>query len=118
MNNLDQLLRGAGARIVPRRFRVDDMLPDMAFDHLGDEPVKGTAASGRLLQHRGAAGFLLKRTFNGVELATNAPDPVQQLLLVLEGVCHFLLDPILQGSIYARKRRVSNLFVPARVQQP
>jgi hypothetical protein len=43
----------------------------------------------------------LERAFDGIELAADAADPIEQLLLVLESVRHFPLDPILQGSIYA-----------------
>lgn len=113
MDDTDQLLGGAGARIVPRRFRIDHMLADMALDDLRDESVEGAAAGSRLLEDGRAPGFLLESAFNRVKLTADAPDTVEQLLLVFESMCHFPLDPILQGSIYAVTRRKSNPFVPA-----
>jgi hypothetical protein len=117
VDDLHQLLGGPGARIVPRRFRVDDMLADMAFDHLGDEPVEGAAAGGRLLQYGRTTGFLLQRAFDGIELAADAANPIEQLLLVFQSVRHF---PLILSSrrVYRRTRRVSNPFVPASLVQP
>jgi hypothetical protein len=112
----DQLLGGPGARIVPRRLRVDDVLADMAFDDLGDEAVEGAAAGGRLLQHGRAAGLLLERALDGIELAADPPDPVEQFLLVPQSVCHFSLDPILQGSIYAEASAVEPVHAGVLVQ--
>ena len=58
MDDRYQLLCGPGARIIPWHFRVDDVLANTALDHLGSEPIEGTAAGRRLLEHDGAAGLL------------------------------------------------------------
>jgi hypothetical protein len=54
----------------------------MAFDDLGDEPVEGAAAGGRLLQRGRTPRLLLERAIDGIELAADAADPIEQLLLV------------------------------------
>lgn len=89
MDDLDQLLGSLSAQVASRSLRVHDMLADMAFDDLSNEPVEGAAAGGCLLQYRGATGFLLKRALDGVELSANAPHPGQQFLLVFERMRHF-----------------------------
>ena len=99
MNDLDELFGGLAAGIAGPCGRVHHMLANMAFDHFGDEAVERAAASGRLLEHRGAPGVLLERPFDRFELAADAPDTVQQLLLISKSMRHFALDPILEGSI-------------------
>jgi hypothetical protein len=99
MDDLDQLFSGVRPRIIARRLRVDDMLADMILDDPGDEPVEGPTACRDLLQHGRAAGILLERALDGVELATDAANPVEELLPLLKNMRHFQLDPIPPESI-------------------
>jgi hypothetical protein len=49
MDDLDEFLGRFGARILGWRVWIHDVLTDMTFDNLGDEPIERTAAGGRLL---------------------------------------------------------------------
>lgn len=99
VDDVHQLLGRTLLGIARRRCGIHDVLADMAFDDLGDEPVEGTTARRGLLQHGSTSGFLLQRSFHGLELAADATHPVKQLLLIFERMSHFLLDPIPGGSI-------------------
>jgi hypothetical protein len=91
MHDFDQLLRGLRARIVMRSVGIDEVLKDMVLDHLGDEAVKRAPTRRGLLQNSGAGCIFLDPTFDGVELASNAPQADEQFLLLffLTGVSHF-----------------------------
>lgn len=97
MDDLDQFLGGPGARIVAVRLGIKDMLADMTLDDLGNQPIEGTAARGRLLQHGCAADLLLQRSFHRIELSADASDPIEQLLLLFWRVLHFFLIPSSRG---------------------
>src|SRR5262245_4346906 len=87
MHDLDQLLGG----LPPRRagaLRIDQMLPDMVLDDLGDEAVEGAAAGRRLLEHRRAAAAFLENALDRVDLAANATQSAQQLRFFLLDMCH------------------------------
>jgi hypothetical protein len=81
VDDLDELLRGLRAWIISGCGRIDDMFADMVLDHLRDQSVEGAPARGDLLQHRCALGLHLHRALNSFQLATDASDPGQQLLL-------------------------------------
>jgi hypothetical protein len=81
VDNLDELLRGLRAWIIAGCGRIDDMFADMVLNHLRDQSVEGALARCYLLQNGCAPGLHLHRTLNGFQLATDASDPGQQLLL-------------------------------------
>ena len=81
MHDLDKLLGGLGPWIAARCGRVDDVVANMVFNHLGDEPVESSATGHDLLKNRGTIGARLHGTFNRFELAANASDSGQKLLL-------------------------------------
>src|SRR5262249_42602904 len=89
VDDLDQLLGGAVARVVGRRLRIDEVLVNVVLDDLGDEPVEGASTGRRLLQHGGAARLLLERALDRIDLAADAPDAVAQLLLLALRIGHF-----------------------------
>jgi hypothetical protein len=113
MNDLDQFFGRPVAGIVGRCLGIHHMLADMTFDNLGDEAVEGAATGGSLLQDCRAARFFMKGSLDGIELAANAPNPVQQFFLVLESMSHFSLDPILEGSIQGPLMRAKKQFIRA-----
>src|SRR5579864_978388 len=100
MDDPDQLLCSVRPRIIARRLRVDNVLADMVLDDLGDQPVERAAAGRDLLQHGGAAGILLEGAFDGVELAADAANPVEQLLPLLLRMSHFLSLILSSGRVY------------------
>lgn len=86
MNDLDELLGGLGMWIATRCGRVDDMIADVVFNHLGDQSIERAATRRDLLQNRSATGLRLHRAFNRLELTADAADPGQKLLLFRPGV--------------------------------
>lgn len=56
VNDVDQFLGRLGS-IGSAVFWVDQMLPDMVFDDIGNKAIQGTPASGRLLKKRRAFGI-------------------------------------------------------------
>jgi hypothetical protein len=81
VDDLDELFRGSGPWMVACRGRVNDMVANMVFNHLGDEPVQRSSTGRDLLQNRCTICLRLDGTFNGLQLATDATDPGQKLLL-------------------------------------
>ena len=81
MDNLDELFGGFGPWIVARCGRIDDMVADMLFNHFRNESVEGSPTSRDLLQNCCTIGLCLHRTFNRFQLAADASDPGQKLLL-------------------------------------
>jgi hypothetical protein len=78
---LDELLSCLRPWIAARCGRVDDMVANMVFNHFGDEPVQRTSAGRDLLQNRRTIGLTLHGTFNRFQLAADASDPGEKLLL-------------------------------------
>ncbi|MNT58749.1 hypothetical protein D3C72_1962080 [compost metagenome] len=58
----------------------------MAFQHLQHQAVDGAADGGYLLQDGGAVCLLLQGALQRTCLSLDAPDPGQQLLLVVNRV--------------------------------
>lgn len=81
MHDLDKLLGGLGPWIAARRGRVDDVVANVVFNHLGDEPVERSATGHDLLKNGCTIGARLYGTFNRFQLAADASDPGQKLLL-------------------------------------
>src|SRR5579859_184437 len=88
VHDVDQLLAGVahlfGGVLVDRH----QMAADMILEHDRQEPVHGAAAGGDLLEDVDAAGFLLDGSFDRVELAAQAADSVEKLLLLLSDMSH------------------------------
>src|SRR5260370_40696150 len=79
------------------------MLADVVFDDLRDEPIEGSSAGGRLLQHHGAGAGALQRALDRLDLAADAPEAIHQLRLFLIKVCHGLLI-LYPGWVYSTFR--------------
>jgi hypothetical protein len=52
------------------------------------QAIHRSATARNTLQHIGATDFLLQRTLNGLDLTSNASDPVQQLGFFTDRVTH------------------------------
>lgn len=91
MDDLDEPFGGLGVWIAAPSGRVDDMVPDVFFNHFRDEPIERTSTGHDLLQNRRTIGFTLYSTFNRFQLSADASDSRQELLLFRLGVCHHLI---------------------------
>jgi hypothetical protein len=76
MDDADQFLRGLGRGFMIRRLH--DPLPDVVFDHLGDETIQCAAARCCLLQHSRASGVVFQGAPYRVHLSADTVQPLQQ----------------------------------------
>ncbi len=63
--------------------RIEHMKSDVAFDHLSHQGIHSTPASGDVVQNIGTLRLLVKRPFDGIDLTSNAANPVQQFLFFI-----------------------------------
>jgi len=96
VNDVDQFLGRDNPWIVPGRARVEHVFANVILDHLGDETVQSAPTGGGLLQHAGAFMIGLDRPFDGIDLATQSLEPIQQFGLFFCNVAH--RPKILQGT--------------------
>jgi hypothetical protein len=86
VDDLDELLGGSCTRITPGCGRVHDVIADVVFNYFRNEPVEGPPTRGDLLQNRCALRLHFNGAFNRFQLAADASDPGQQLLLFRLGM--------------------------------
>ena len=60
----------------------------VASDDLGHKPGKRATTGRHRLKHTETFTFFVKRALNGVDLPSNPPDSLKQLLLFASRVCH------------------------------
>jgi hypothetical protein len=60
----------------------------MILYDLAQQAIHRTATARNTLQYIGATDFLFQRTFNGLDLTSNATDSVQQLGFLTDRVTH------------------------------
>jgi len=74
------------------RFRfvggVQNMKPNMAFEHVGNQTVQRTPAGNHDVKGFGTVRFLFEKFFQSVKLPAKAVDAQQEFLFVLDSVCH------------------------------
>src|SRR5579871_336204 len=87
-HDVDKLIRRAHATRVARHRRTRHVGAHVLFDHLGHEPVCGTAESGNLLHDFGAALLRLKGALECLDLPTDTPHSHQQAGLIPDGMTH------------------------------
>ena len=76
MDDADQFLGGFGGGFMIRRLH--DPLPDVVFDHFGDETIQRSTARRCLLQHRRAPGVVFQGPPYRVHLPADTVQPLQQ----------------------------------------
>src|ERR1700751_178722 len=91
MDDVDQLIGGVDVQRSGVFVRIDQVRPDVIFDHLGQQTVDGAAAAGGEVHDLLAPFFLLERAYNRIGLAADAACPIQELLLLPNGVAHVSL---------------------------
>ena len=88
MNDIDQLVGRRDAGIVAFGVGIHHMFTNMVFNDLGDEAIEGSPARGRLLQDVGALLIAVDRPLDGLDLAAQSLDAIQQLDLLARNVAH------------------------------
>jgi hypothetical protein len=76
------------------------------FDYLGDETVQCAATGGCLLQHTGALVVGFDGALDGIDLAAQALEPIQQLGFFVGYVTHALRFLATRMAILAHLRQV------------
>src|SRR6516225_4193859 len=84
LHRLDQFLSAAAALGVARR--IDNVQPNMVFDHLGHKARKRAARCDDEMQHIGTALFVFERALDRFDLAAHPSHAVQELELFAIGV--------------------------------
>ena len=64
-----------------RDVRVEDVKADVPFNHLGHQRIHRAPASGNIVKHIGAFGFLFQCAIDGLHLTSDATDSIQQFFL-------------------------------------
>lgn len=89
VDDVYKLLGGKSPRVVFRQRRVDEVFANVVFDHFGDEAVKRASACCCLLEDARALLFLLNRALDGLDLAADSFQSIQELGLLERDVRHF-----------------------------
>jgi hypothetical protein len=76
---------------------IDDVKSDVALYNLRHQPIDRAAASGDRVQNMRAFGAFLERSFDSVDLPLDAANPIQELVLVSNDMCHVVLPPRLRS---------------------
>ena len=66
----------------------ENVIPNVPFDHLGHERIHGPTASSDVVQDVRTFRLLIERLLNRSNLSHDSMDPMEQLLLFLNSVCH------------------------------
>jgi hypothetical protein len=88
MDNVNQLLAGVAVFALVFSIGIDQMRPDVIFQDHCQQTVHGASTAGDLLQYIVATAFLFQRALDRVDLPAYAPNSVQKLLLVTDGMAH------------------------------
>ena len=92
MDDVDEFFGGNHSGIIGGQGGVDEMLADMVFDDLGDEPLQSAAAGRRLLEHPSAFAILLNGAFNRLNLSFDPLDAIEKFDLLPFNVSHETTD--------------------------
>src|SRR5579863_5800467 len=88
MENLDEILGGAGFAGIDFGGFAENVETDFAVDDFDQQAVDGAAAGGNLLQDGGALAVFLERRADAFDLAFDAVDASQELAAFLHGMGH------------------------------
>jgi hypothetical protein len=88
LQRANQVLRGARLFTGGSAPRIEDMEPDVTLDHLRHQGIHRAPARGNAMQRPRALCFLLQVPFDSLDLPPDTTDPVEQLFLFLDGMCH------------------------------
>lgn len=88
MDDVDEFFGGLGSRVVAGKRGIDEMFPNMILDHFRNEAVEGSAARRRLLQDTRAFLLFLDRALDGLDLAPDPLQPIEELGFLASDVRH------------------------------
>ncbi len=88
MYDFDELFGRRDSRVIAVGPWVDHVLANVVLDHFRNKPIQGAAARGRLLQNVGALLARLDRALDGLDLTSQASDPIQKFGFFLADVTH------------------------------
>src|SRR6516225_7518233 len=89
----DQLIGGVDVQRPGVFVRTDQVRADVLFHHLGQETIDGAPATGDKVHDLLTPFFLFERAHDCLGLAADAACPIQELLLLPNGVAHGVRDP-------------------------
>src|SRR2546430_9327338 len=88
IHDVDQLIRGRGARLTSARPARHEVLADVILDDFRQQAAHGAAARGQQLHDLAAIRVPVERPLDRLELSAQAAQPVDQLGPVADGVRH------------------------------
>src|SRR5580704_4405888 len=88
VDDVNQLSGGVGVESLGVFVRIDQMRADVVLNHFGEETVDRAPASGDQMHDLLAAFFLVERPHNRFDLSANAARPIQEFLLLTNGMAH------------------------------
>jgi hypothetical protein len=83
VDNLEELFAGLDIGGRARKMRLYMILYDLT-----QQAIHRSAAAGNALQYIGATDFLFERALDGLDLPSNATNPIQQLGFLTNRVAH------------------------------
>jgi hypothetical protein len=87
-DNVDQLIRGHGLVGGWFPLRIEHVKSDMIRKKLGHQPIHRTSRSGDEPQNIGTVVFFCESSLHGFNLATDSPNPQNELSLFCDCVNH------------------------------
>ena len=85
---VNQVVGRLGLLIGRCGLRVENVKANVPLDHLSHQSVHRTSASGNVMQHLGALGFLVDGSFDGLNLASDSSYAIEQFLFLFCRVSH------------------------------
>jgi len=73
---------------------IDHVKSDVALNDFGHQAIYGTPASGDRVQNVRAVGAFFKRSLDSFDLPLDAPNPIQELVLIANDVCQLEGSPL------------------------
>src|ERR1700738_2642537 len=93
VHDVDEFVRGLGARLTGTRSASHEVLADVILDDFRQQAVHGAAARGQQLHDLAAFRILVERPLDRLDLPTKAAQPIDELGLLANGVRHARLIP-------------------------
>src|SRR5580700_7598920 len=119
LHDVDEFVRGLGARLTGMRSASDEVLTDVILDDFRQQAAHGAAACRQQLHDPAAIRILIQRPLDRLDLPTQAAEPIDELGLLANSVCHGLPYTLPGYDIQAvRARRGRGEPARGRGQRP
>src|ERR1700686_3243420 len=90
LHDVDEFVCRLGARLTGTRSASHEVLTDVILDDFRQQAAHGAAARGQQLHDPAAIRILIQRPLDRLDLPTQAAEPIDELGLLANGVCHGL----------------------------